>query len=46
MSVFNALPFNLTYGSLIKVTVVATNDKGTSDSSPQNIVGAIVQVIP
>jgi hypothetical protein len=46
MSVLRGAPFNLALGTLIQVTITATNDKGRSDSSPLNIVGAIVQNIP
>jgi hypothetical protein len=46
MNILRESPFSLTLGSLIQVKVTATNDKGTSDDSPLNIVGAVVQHIP
>jgi fibronectin type 3 domain-containing protein len=46
MSVLREAPFDLELGTLIQVSITATNDKGISDTSPLNIVGAIVQNIP
>jgi hypothetical protein len=46
MDVLRAEPFSLPLGRLIQVKVTATNDKGTSDDSPLNTVGAVVQFIP
>ena len=42
MSTLREAPYSLELGDLIEVTVQATNDKGTSDPSNMNIVGAVV----
>jgi hypothetical protein len=42
MSTLREAPYSLELGDLIEVTVQATNDKGTSDPSNVNIVGAVV----
>ena len=46
MSTLRAAPFSLMLGKTIIIKVVATNNKGTSDDSMLNTVGAIVQDIP
>ena len=46
MSTLREAPYSLALGELIQVTVEATNDKGTSDPSSVNIVGAVVQYVP
>jgi hypothetical protein len=46
MSVLRTVPIDLTLGTLIRVKITATNDKGTSDESADNTIGAVVQYIP
>jgi hypothetical protein len=46
MSVLRSSPFDLELGTLIQVVITATNDKGTSDVSTPNTMGAIVQNVP
>ena len=46
MSVFWALPFNLTQGTLIVAVVEAQNVVGYSKISPYNTAGAVVRTVP
>lgn len=46
MSVFTSTPFSLTFDQLIKVKIVATNVRGSSDESTINTTGAKIRRVP
>lgn len=46
MSILTSSPYNLAFGDLVRVEVLAHNTIGWSTASPTNTVGATVRRVP